>query len=349
MTTIRSGITTESTVDRMAGCLAGQFCGDAYGAQFEFRSTKQILDLVGPEYRTMGGSYTWSTAPGQITDDSEMAVALIDSIIEQNMYISEVARKHYVKWYKSNPFDIGGTTMRALEDCATPDRTSQANGAMMRVSPLAVYHARRLMMADEFTLKELDGDAIMDAYLTHPHPTCVEANVLYARALVLAIMGYEKKSIMEHLEKAAYYTTNPSCVSRNLGQIIPIAPKVKPEDIPSKSGWVLLAFHNAIYRLMNCDSPEQAIRETAYMGGDTDTNCAIAGALVGAYYGFDAFPKDWVFAVENCNTKKGRYPREYYQDAVSDIQGIVYKLSAAAESASMYDLSITTDAEDIAQ
>ena len=33
MTIIRSGITTESTVDRMAGCLAGQFCGDAYGSQ----------------------------------------------------------------------------------------------------------------------------------------------------------------------------------------------------------------------------------------------------------------------------------------------------------------------------
>ena len=104
---MRNETKIEDNVDRMAGCLAGQFCGDAYGAQFEFKSTKQILDLVGPEYRTMGGSYTWPTAPGQITDDSEMAVALINSIVEEGGYIDAIARKHYVKWYKSGPFDMG--------------------------------------------------------------------------------------------------------------------------------------------------------------------------------------------------------------------------------------------------
>ena len=342
MTTIRSGITTESTVDRMAGCLAGQFCGDAYGAQFEFKSTKQILAHVGPEYRTMGGSYTWPTAPGQITDDSEMAVALINSIVEEGGYVDAIARKHYVKWYKSGPFDMGGTTARALSG-TTPDMTSQANGAMMRVSPLAVFHARKIMMADDFSLKELDGDAVMDAYITHPNGLCLEANALYTRALVFSILGYEKDSIMTHLEK---FATNASgtlerAIIRGRGRV--------PEDIPGKSGWVLIAFHNALYRLMNCDSPEQAIRETSYMGGDTDTNCAIAGALVGAYYGFSSFPSDWIQTVENCDTRKGAYPREYYQGAVSDIQGLVYKLSAAAEKASRYEASTETQAENVAQ
>ncbi len=48
---------------------------------------------------------------------------------------------------------------------------------------------------------------------------------------------------------------------------------------------------NAVYRLMHCETPEQAICETAYMGGDTDTNCAVAGALAGAYFGYDMIPK----------------------------------------------------------
>lgn len=339
---MRNETKIEDNVDRMAGCLAGQFCGDAYGAQFEFKSTKQILTHVGPEYRTMGGSYTWPTAPGQITDDSEMAVALINSIVEEGGYIDAIARKHYVKWYKSGPFDMGGTTARALSG-TTPDMTSQANGAMMRVSPLAVFHARKIMMADDFSLKELDGDAMMDAYITHPNGLCLEANALYTRALVFSILGYEKDSIMTHLEK---FATNASgtlerAIIRGRGRV--------PEDIPGKSGWVLLAFHNALYRLMNCDSPEQAIRETALMGGDTDTNCAIAGALVGAYYGFNSFPSDWIQTVENCDTRKGAYPREYYQGAVSDIQGLVYKLSAAAERASRYEASIETQAENVAQ
>ena len=341
---MRNETKIEDEVNRMAGCLAGQFCGDAYGAQFEFKSTKQILGLVGPEYRTMGGSYTWPTAPGQITDDSEMAVALINSIIEGAGYFDTIARKHYIQWYNSGPFDMGNTTARALGASAKPDRESQANGAMMRISPLAVFHARKLMMADDFSLKELDGDAILDAYITHPNCSCVEANVLYSRALVLSILGYEKESIMKHLEAGIQHVTNPS-----LGQAITMGRKDMPEDVPGKSGWVLIALHNAIYRFMNCDSPEQAIRETALMGGDTDTNCAIAGALVGAYYGFNSFPSDWIQTVENCDTRKGAYPREYYQGAVSDIQGLVYKLSAAAERASRYEASIETQAENVAQ
>jgi ADP-ribosylglycohydrolase len=30
------------------------------------------------------------------------------------------------------------------------------------------------------------------------------------------------------------------------------------------------------------------------LGGDTDTNAAVAGALLGALHGVDAIPSDWV-------------------------------------------------------
>jgi len=35
------------------------------------------------------------------------------------------------------------------------------------------------------------------------------------------------------------------------------------------------------------------------MGGDTDTNGCIAGALLGAYYGYDKIPKEWIKSVDN--------------------------------------------------
>ena len=229
--------------------MAGQFCGDAYGAQFEFKSTKQILAHVGPEYRTMGGSYTWPTAPGQITDDSEMAVALINSIIEGAGYFDTIARKHYVQWYNSGPFDMGNTTARALGASAKPDRESQANGAMMRISPLAVFHARKLMMADDFSLKELDGGRNLGR-IYHPPQLFVRRGQrpLFKGARAINFWG-TRKSIMKHLEAGIQHVTNPS-----LGQAITMGRKDMPEDVPGKSGWVLIALHNAIYRFMNCDS-----------------------------------------------------------------------------------------------
>ena len=33
--------------------------------------------------------------------------------------------------------------------------------------------------------------------------------------------------------------------------------------------------------------------DTMLLGGDTDTNAAIAGALLGARFGFEAIPKEW--------------------------------------------------------
>ena len=35
-------------------------------------------------------------------------------------------------------------------------------------------------------------------------------------------------------------------------------------------------------------------------GGDTDTNAAICGALIGAVYGIDEIPKQWLDSILNC-------------------------------------------------
>jgi hypothetical protein len=45
---------------------------------------------------------------------------------------------------------------------------------------------------------------------------------------------------------------------------------------------------------------EEALVETVGAGGDTDTNAAIAGALLGAALGRQAFPSRWVLPVLAC-------------------------------------------------
>jgi ADP-ribosylglycohydrolase len=69
-------------------------------------------------------------------------------------------------------------------------------------------------------------------------------------------------------------------------------------------GWVLIALQNAFYRLLHAPSPEEGIAQTIACGGDTDTNAAIAGALLGAAFGAEAFPHQWVDRLLTCRAMR---------------------------------------------
>jgi hypothetical protein len=57
-----------------------------------------------------------------------------------------------------------------------------------------------------------------------------------------------------------------------------------------REGWVIIAFQNALWRLLNAPSLKEGVAETIMRGRETDTNAAIEGALLGAAYGRNALP-----------------------------------------------------------
>lgn len=76
-------------------------------------------------------------------------------------------------------------------------------------------------------------------------------------------------------------------------------------------GFVKHAFILAFLFLIRTDIPDEelydeAMTQTVMLGGDTDTNCAIVGGLVGAYLGLKLIPKSKVDKVLNCVPKAGR-------------------------------------------
>jgi ADP-ribosyl-[dinitrogen reductase] hydrolase len=70
-----------------------------------------------------------------------------------------------------------------------------------------------------------------------------------------------------------------------------------PADFERQSGWVRTALQNAFHRALRAGSLEQGVVDTVMAGGDTDTNSAIAGALLGAVHGRAAVPAGWRRAV----------------------------------------------------
>ena len=78
-----------------------------------------------------------------------------------------------------------------------------------------------------------------------------------------------------------------------------------PDDVERNMGWVLIALGNAFHRLLDGQDLEDALVGTVAMGGDTDTNAAICGALLGALQGREAIPLQWRNAVLTCRPVRG--------------------------------------------
>ena len=99
-------------------------------------------------------------------------------LADQGAYNPQKALEAYVYWLDSDPFDCGSTVASGLRGRPNPD--SQANGALMRISPLGIFGANH-------DLAQVTKWAQRDAALTHPHPICQQANALYAMAIAHAI------------------------------------------------------------------------------------------------------------------------------------------------------------------
>jgi ADP-ribosylglycohydrolase len=79
-----------------------------------------------------------------------------------------------------------------------------------------------------------------------------------------------------------------------------------PADYVYQQGWVIIAFQNALWQLLHAATLEDGVSDTVMRGGDTDTNAAIAGALLGAVYGRNAIPNQWTEKLLKCRPEVGR-------------------------------------------
>jgi ADP-ribosylglycohydrolase len=155
----------------------------------------------------MPGGGTFRLKAGQVTDDSEMAMHMLRGLLHysitapletQTWNLLLCIAKEYIDWYNSNPFDIGLTCSAALrklsqlipaegdqmesmdktiiliqafKEIATTNKSSLSNGFLMRITPMACFHALISLVSDkeEESLKQLIRG---DIKMTHGHSLC---------------------------------------------------------------------------------------------------------------------------------------------------------------------------------
>jgi len=151
-------------------------------------------------------------------------------------------------------------------------------------------------------LDRLAEIARADSRITHPNSVCQEACAVFVIAIAYAITSGSSAS---EVYRFARSWSEKSIQEPAVSDAIAAAEQEAPADFMTNAGWVLLALQNAFYRLLHAETLEQGIIDTVASGGDTDTNAAIAGALLGAVHGRDAVPLRWRNAVLTCRTVAG--------------------------------------------
>ena len=269
--------------DRLRSCAVGAAVGDALGMPLEFGAASPPDALV----RQM---LPGRLPSGSFTDDTEMAIALAESLAAHRPLNAEDLAQRFVQWHECSPPDEGIQTARALgwlargENWETvkerlveemPD--SAGNGSVMRCWPVALawWNNRSQRITDSKLQSEL----------THPNPDCVSSCV-FVNLLIndLARGTKPEQAFRASLESVSF--------PDDFRKLLLAAPNRTREELKN-TGWVRHTLESSIWALLTTENFEEAVIQVVNLGKDADTAGAVTGALAGAAYGLEAIPTSW--------------------------------------------------------
>ena len=282
--------------DRYRGVLLGLACGDALGGPVEFKSRDEIIGLHPGGLRDFVGGGWLSLSPGEITDDTQMTLAIARSLAERpSLDMNDIAAR-FLEWLHSEPKDIGLTTRAALQalDRGIPwdeagthvtgyaSGQSAGNGAVMRCAPVALRFRS--------DLSALDQASRDTARITHADARCQAAAVAINRSIAHLLADAPIETLVESVLSVIDEPETREALRK--------APGLERHQVRS-GGFVLDTMQSALWSFLKHGDLESTVIEAVNLGADTDTTGAVAGALAGARYGASAIPERWISQVQH--------------------------------------------------
>lgn len=248
----------------MRSCIYGLAVGDALGVPYEFRA-RDTFECTG---MADGGAH--GQPAGTWSDDTSMALCICSSL-KQFAYINVAdIEGRFRRWLErgdftcdGRAFDVGVTCERAiLTGVPAKSYDGCGNGSLMRTAPLAL-------------LDYFDTDKIREvSAITHAHPVAEWSCVALCDMLqTICRSGTPAKQVLR----------------RRYGYIAS-----RPVEAVKSGGYCEHTLEAALWCFLNTGSYADCVLAAVNLGGDTDTTAAVAGALAGVYYRFEAIPPKWV-------------------------------------------------------
>ena len=273
-----------SLAQRAIAAYLGLAIGDALGATVEFMTPREIKAQYGVHEQIRGGGWL-NLKPGQVTDDTTMALALGSAILAHGRVLAEPAAEAFDAWMRAKPVDIGNTVRRGLLNFRKTGATEMpacehdaGNGAAMRVLPVALA---TLNQPEDVVRPACRAQA----HVTHNNPLSDAATECLALMVRDAIAGVDKYRLL-HERAHPLARQHPEFTFRSVRQ------QANP------SGYIADTVIAVFQSLFDTDDFESCLTDVVNRGGDADTTGAIAGMLAGAVYGIEAIPERWLDALD---------------------------------------------------
>jgi ADP-ribosyl-[dinitrogen reductase] hydrolase len=290
-------------LDRAAGALVGQACGDALGVPYEFAPR-----LPETEQAVMRGGGLGPYPPGEYSDDTQMAVCIAQvaatGIVLASAEGLDRIATNFQDWLRGGASDVGSQTRQVLSAAramtgpaghrltsaatALHERTGHTagNGALMRTAAVALATIGRPASVIAHTARAVAG-------LTHADPLAADSCVLWNSAIDIAVRE-GRFDIRSGLAQIPTSRRDQWAVWLDEAEAAP------PWSFPNNGFTVtaLQAAWSAITRTptgspYECLHLQDALQAAVHAGTDTDTIAAIAGGLLGARWGLSAIPFQW--------------------------------------------------------
>lgn len=277
---------TPTLTERAHGLLLGLAAGNALGLPTEPLETAAAIGQRFP-----GGVrdiVRQDTPESPFDDDTALAVILAEELADPPLDFATVAHR-WVDWARTDGRGIGDWTSRALAHIATHDSPPAStggvatNGALTRCLPIALvaFGSPRNLVSATFHA----------AALTHPDPRCTWGAVAVNVAAARLLQG--SRDFLPDVIEALQANEAPAELLAAVRQV-PIMDFAELPLAGEQGRTAVAAATIALWTAYHQSNLERALIQLVNAGGDTDTNAALAGALLGARDGESAIPPRWL-------------------------------------------------------
>lgn len=306
-----------NVLNRIKGTIYGQAIGDALGLGTEFMDDAEKALKYPNGIRHYSDIYQdahrkrWKV--GEWTDDTDMMLCIANAVIEDKGVNLYHIAKNFKEWADGEPLGIGLNTYKVLSfgdyiekpfDAAKlvwemSQKQSAANGGLMRTSVVGLFP------------KAVEQCAVDICRLTHFDPRCVGSCVIVSCLIHSFVYDSEPLTYHQVLDIANKYDERiAEYVDLSLNADIRA---LELQDEKSM-GYTLKTLAASLWAYWNSSSFEDGLLAVVNAGGDADTNAAVACAILGAKFGFDSIPKEYV---------EGLIHREKLDKVVEGINGLI--------------------------
>lgn len=275
----------------------GQAIGDALGLGTEFMTKDEVLKHY-PEglhsyNQIIQDSHRKKWAKGDWTDDTDMMICLLKAFTDQGFDTAEAAR-NFKEWYDGKPMGIGRNTIKVLMCADYTDapfmvskiiwessrKSSAANGALMRTSVMGLWPTFNESWVNEACM------------LTHYDYRCRYSCIIASRIIHNLVWNNYLPDYSEvhdfalNLDKEAAEFVELAYNSTLIDSLL--------LDKQPGIGYTYRTLSAALWCLWHAESFEDGLLKVVNEGGDADSNAAISCAVLGARFGYDTIPSDYI-------------------------------------------------------